>query len=198
MWALFVMLPVGLVPFTYVLSFFFAKEIVAQTVIIFVNLIFAGIGSLVVTLLRFFESTLEAGDLMSSLFKVLPNFCLTEGIYILSEHSNMYNLRNKTDFPISEDIWATDNIGGNVLALGIHFFAGIFLLFVLEGFLIDLLSSCISKIRTRQVPRIPADEVDSDVEAEDKRVGEAKDLSVKVHKFRKVYTTLFGKPFTAV
>lgn len=91
------------------------------------------------------------------------------------------------------------NIGGDLLALGLHFIIGLIVLFMLEAFLIDALDNCIGKIRTRQVARIVPDEVDSDVENEDKRVGEnSQELSVKVHRFRKVYYTLFGKPFTAV
>jgi len=197
-YGVFLLLPVGIVPFTYVLSFFFTKESIAQTVVIFINLIFAGIGSLVVTLLRFFESTLEVGDDLSKAFKIVPNFCLAEGIYILSEHSNMVLIREDTK-PISEDVYALENMGGDLLALGLHFFFGLFVVFIFESFLLEALDSCIGRIRTRQVARVIPEDVDSDVENEDKRVGDApQEFSVKVHRFRKVYYTLFGKPFTAV
>lgn len=48
------MFPVGVIPFTYVSSFLFVSENNAQTITIFVNIVFAGIGAIVIFLIRIF------------------------------------------------------------------------------------------------------------------------------------------------
>ena len=115
-------------------------------------MIFAGIGSLVVTLLRYFETTLDVGDNLSKAFKIIPNYCLTESIYIKNELENLILLRLETK-PVSEDIYANENIGGSIIALISHFFIGLFLLFILEYFLINFLDKIKGKIKTRKVNR---------------------------------------------
>jgi len=56
-WIMFLLYPVGVVPFTYVTSFLFTSENVAQTITIFMHFVFAGIGAIVVYVLRIISST---------------------------------------------------------------------------------------------------------------------------------------------
>jgi hypothetical protein len=46
------MFPIAVVPFTYVSSFLFSSENIAQTVTIFTNFVFSGIGAIAVFILR--------------------------------------------------------------------------------------------------------------------------------------------------
>jgi hypothetical protein len=56
-WAVFLMYPIGVIPFTYATSFAFKNESLAQTVTIFAHFVFAGIGGIVVFVLRIIDST---------------------------------------------------------------------------------------------------------------------------------------------
>lgn len=56
-WILFLLFPIGVVPFTYATSFVFQNENVAQTVTIFLHFVFSGIGGIVVFVLRIIDST---------------------------------------------------------------------------------------------------------------------------------------------
>lgn len=60
--ALFLLFPIGVIPFTYVTSFAFGSENIAQTVTIFAHFVIAGIGAIVTSILRFISSTREVGD----------------------------------------------------------------------------------------------------------------------------------------
>jgi hypothetical protein len=63
-WLLFILYPVGVIPFTYVSSFLFSSENVATNITIFVHFVFGGIGSIIVFILGLLESTWAAGDLL--------------------------------------------------------------------------------------------------------------------------------------
>lgn len=83
-WTVFLMFPVGVIPFTYVSSFLFTNENLAQTATIFTHFVFAGIGGIVVFILRLIESTEEIGDILFWVLKVIPSFCLTNSVMYAS------------------------------------------------------------------------------------------------------------------
>jgi hypothetical protein len=56
-WREFLLYPVGIVPFTYVSSYLFGTESVAQTVTIFFHFVLAGIGAITTYILRLVEQT---------------------------------------------------------------------------------------------------------------------------------------------
>ena len=56
-WILFILYPFGVIPFTYVSSFIFSSELVAQTVTIFIHFVLSGIGGIVVLVLRIIPDT---------------------------------------------------------------------------------------------------------------------------------------------
>jgi hypothetical protein len=130
-WAVFLMYPVGVVPFTYWTSFIFNSENIAQTVTIFAHFVFAGIGGIVVYILRIIESTYVVGDVLNWVLKIIPSFCLTNSIMFASAGDTLVYLRGlpKNDFDVK-------NMGGDILVLGIHFFFGILVVILLEGCLL--------------------------------------------------------------
>lgn len=79
-WILFLLFPIGVIPFTYVTSFMFSSENIAQTVTIFLHFVIAGIGAIVASILRFIDSTFEVGDALVWVFKIVPSYCLTDSI----------------------------------------------------------------------------------------------------------------------
>jgi ATP-binding cassette, subfamily A (ABC1), member 3 len=54
-WRVFLLYPVGIVPFTYVSSYVFNSDTVAQTVTIFFHFVLAGIGAIATLILRVIE-----------------------------------------------------------------------------------------------------------------------------------------------
>ncbi len=56
-WRVFLMYPVGIVPFTYASSFLFTNDTVAQTVTIFLHFVVAGIGAIATFIMRCIDTT---------------------------------------------------------------------------------------------------------------------------------------------
>lgn len=108
----------GVVPFSYATSFIFRSEVVAQTITIFLHFLFAGIGALVVFILRIIPSTQSVGDILDSVFKIVPSYCLTAAIMYDSSKDRLFILRPELKRSSDYDITL---MGGNVLALCLHF-----------------------------------------------------------------------------
>ena len=90
-------------------------------------------------------------------------------------------------------------MGGDLLLLGCHFVFWTAILILIEagGFRCLRNYTC----RKKDIPKPATDLIlDEDVLEEEKRVEETPPnmMNVRVNKFRKVYTTIFGKPFKAV
>jgi len=79
-WILFILFPFAVIPFTYVSSFFFTSENVAQTFTIFLHFIISGIGAIVAGILRLIPSTENDGDILVWVFKIVPSYTLTDAI----------------------------------------------------------------------------------------------------------------------
>lgn len=127
-WVLFLLYPVGVIPFTYVTSFFFSSENIAQTVTIFLHFVFAGIGGIVVYILRVIPATIEVGDLLLWIFKIIPSFCLTNSIMFASSKDVFAKIR--TD--VSNDTFDLVNMGGDILLLMSHFVFWTIVLIIIE------------------------------------------------------------------
>lgn len=189
------MFPLGVIPFTYATSFIFSSENIAQTVTIFMHFVFAGIGGIVVFILRIIESTYEVGDILLWVFKIIPSFCLTNSVMFASSKDRLSLLRPGVP---TED-FALENMGGDLLILGIHFVAWTIFVLLVEIGAFNWLKYLLFCIKRNVPPKQDLD-LDEDVVEEEKRVEETpKDhLKVRVHKFRKVYSALFKPPFLAV
>ncbi len=91
------------------------------------------------------------------------------------------------------------NMGGDAIALVIHFFLWSLVLLIIEQGAFNCLRSYTCNKRNIPIPQDDI-ELDDDVLAEQERVEKATpdEMNIRVNRFRKVYTTLFGKPFLAV
>lgn len=194
-WRVFLMFPVGVIPFTYATSFFFQNENVAQTVTIFMHFVFAGIGAIVVFILRVIPSTYMIGDKLMWFLKIVPSYCLTNSVMFISSKSQLHAQRPT----LNMDNFNINNMGGDLLLLAIHFV-------VWTSFLIMVELGTFSKVyhllpcnRGALKPREDLD-LDEDVIEEEMRVqATSKDeMRVRVNRFRKVYHTAFRKPVCAV
>jgi len=129
-WVMFLLYPVGVIPFSYVTSFLFQTENVAQTITIFMHFVFAGIGAIVVFILKIIDSTKEVGDILGWVFKIVPSFCLTDTIMFDSSKARLFlirpSLKKDSDFDVTL-------IGGNVLLLCVHFVFWLFILLLIEN-----------------------------------------------------------------
>jgi ATP-binding cassette subfamily A (ABC1) protein 3 len=185
-WILFLLYPIGVIPFTYVTSFVFAGENVAQTVTIFAHFVFAGIGGIVVFILRLIDSTRDAGDIMLWVFKIMPSFCLTNSIMFASSRDTIINVRED----LSSDTFDIWNMGGDILALGVHFIFWTIILIIIESSNCSSCKRCPDKLKKNQVPYNKDLNLDEDVIEEEQRVASIspEGMRVRVNGFRKVYT----------
>lgn len=193
-WTLFLMFPIGVVPFTYASSFLFSGENVAQTVTIFLHFVFAGIGGIVVFILRVIDSTYTIGDKLLWVLKVVPSFCLTNSVMWASSGTQLRAARPtlpSANFDIA-------NMGGDLLLCGVHFLVWTVVLLLLETGSLDCLK-CWGR-KQKSVPPRESIELDEDVTEEERRVEATGpgQLKVRVNKFRKVYAGLSGKALVAV
>ena len=154
------------------------------------------------------------GDVLRWVFCAVPSYCVTHGLVFSSTGSILVSTRaNSTDgtgrSTIPSDIWAWYNLKGDAAALIAHFVLGCLIIFIIES---DLFA-CFRKISCRSVPSETEDlELDEDVVAEIERVarqgsegkaggdqeslldsqGQPSTDVIRVHNFRKAYTTLCG------
>ena len=197
-WAMFLLYPVGVIPFTYVFSFLFTSENVAQTITIFMHFVFGGIGSIVVLILRFIESTRDVGDILSWVFKIIPSYCLTEAIAFDSASTRLFLLRPELK---KDSNWDVTLMGGNILVLCLHFIVWGLVVIIIEAGAFNWVTKVINLLgKNRIEPK--SDEqlnLDEDVIEEQERVDNSgTDLKVRVQRFRKVYPSLFRDPVLAV
>ena len=219
-WVLFVLFPFAVVPFSYVTSFLFSSDTVAQICTLFLHFLAGGVMSLTVYTLQLIPQTQQVGDILRWVFCVIPSFCVTHGLVFSANGKILVDTRKNspdgTGRPtIPEDIWAWFNLKGDAAALVGHFVVGCLIIFLIEC---DIFA-CLGKITCRTMPAENEDlELDEDVVAEIERVarqggdgagrGDQEALLndqgqphmdvVRVHGFRKAYTTLCGSPVLAV
>lgn len=154
-WVLFILFPFGVIPFTYAMSFLFSKENTAQTFTIFLHFIFAGIGGIIVFILKLISSTEKVGDLLNWIFKLIPSFCLTNSIMFASSKDILLMARPD----ISSNDFAPSNMGGDVAFNIIHFIIWTILIFILEiGLGNCLRKTCRCKSRIIQKKNLELDE----------------------------------------
>lgn len=178
------MYPVGVIPFTYASSFVFSNDGVGQTVTIFVNLVIAGIGSMVVYILRIIESTYTIGDILTWVLKILPSYCLNNSIVFAAGKSTLRMLRKD----LNVDNFNYQNMGGDLILLGAHFVLWTIVLIALESGVFNCLRTCCTKRGSDLIPNTDL-ELDDDVVAEEQRVAShtPEQMNIRVQNFRKVY-----------
>ena len=168
-WVMFLLYPVGVVPFSYVTSFLFSTENVAQSTTIFLHFVFAGIGAIVVFVLKIIESTKKAGDILGWVFKIVPSFCLTDTVMFDSSKARLYLLRPEL---IKDSDFDITLLGGNVLFLCMHFVVWMFVLLLIENGFFDCFGRMINVLKKNKIPPKKEEELnrDDDVLEEEERV----------------------------
>jgi len=193
---LFLLYPLGIVPFTYVTSFVFNNENVAQTVTIFLHFAFAGIGAIATMILRIIQSTWHIGDRLHWALKICPSFSLTYPIMFQASKDRLYQARpdlEKSDMSI-------DFVGGDIAVMAGHFGFWLIVLVLIEVGT----CSCLSKVpllcKKNRIQKKEDLELDEDVVNEENRVITEPNTNkpVVVQSFRKVYPSVFRKPVVAV
>jgi ATP-binding cassette subfamily A (ABC1) protein 3 len=198
-WVMFLLYPFGVIPFSYVTSFLFSTENVAQSFTIFFHFVFAAFGPILIFILKIIDSTLEVGIILRWVFKIVPSFCLTDTILYDSSKTRLFlirpQLKKDSDFDMTL-------LGGNILLLCMHFLIWIFMLLLIENGVFNCFAQMINILRKNRIAPKKEEELDQDEDVimEEKRVNYIKpeELKIRVSKFRKVYPSLFRKPALAV
>jgi ABC-type multidrug transport system fused ATPase/permease subunit len=185
------------VPFTYVMSFLFTTENVAQTITIFLHFVFAGIGAIVVFVLQLIESTRDVGDILKWVLRITPSYCLTSTIMFDSGKQRLLLLRPELR---RDSDWDIDLQGGNVLVMMVHFGFWLIVLALIEMGAFNWVLRLINLMPKNRIPPKPVGSLylDEDVAEEEARIVREKGLKVRVDRFRKVYPGLFRDPVQAV
>jgi hypothetical protein len=77
-----VLLPFGLLPFTYVLSFIFTAESAASSLTVFLHILVLGIlASIIFTLRVAIPDTMNDGDEMHKWFKLIPTYMIGSAMF---------------------------------------------------------------------------------------------------------------------
>jgi len=144
-WVLLILYPIAIVPFTYVTSFLFTGDTVAQIMTLFIHFAMGGIMPIVIFVLQNIPSTADLGDSMRWWFTPIPTFCVGEGI-IFSSTVTLLNI-SRTGLiaagfdvqPVDTNVYALTNLTGNYL---IMISTGIFCTLLLGIIEADIFQTC--------------------------------------------------------
>ena len=167
MWRVFLLYPLGIVPFTYATSFLFTSDHVAQTVTIFLHFAFGGIGAITTFILRCIDSTFTVGDRLHNWLKIIPSFCLTNSIMFSSSKDRLYSVRPD----LRADDLDLSLIGGDMLGLGMHCVGWCLVLIAIEAGAFTWLGKTLILMSKNRIEPKEGLELDEDVRAEEVRVG---------------------------
>lgn len=92
-WLLLLLYPLAIVPFTYVTSFAFTNDTVAQIMTIFLHFLFGAIAPIVVISLQSIESTASTGDALRYAFTIVPTYCVGHGLIVSPTATSLSQLR---------------------------------------------------------------------------------------------------------
>lgn len=148
------------------MSFLFSSENVGQTITIFLHFVIAGIGAIVVFILKIIKSTQEVGDALSWVFKIIPSYCLTETIMYDSAKTRLFLVRPELKKDTDWDLYLA---GGNVLVMCLHFIFWILVMIAIENGAFNWTGRIMGKLGKNRIPRKPIEELalDEDVLEED-------------------------------
>ncbi|CDW85159.1 abc transporter family protein [Stylonychia lemnae] len=195
-WVLFLIYPLGVIPFSYFTSQFFASENFCQTLTIFVHFVIAGIGGIIAGALRIIEDAYDIGDKLVWAFKIIPSYCLTDSIAYQSLKPQLFQLRPNL---IKDDL-DFEAVGGDIAIMLVHAGLWTILLILSEAGAFNFILRCFERIQRRNVPALKELNQDDDVIEEENRVEKISPnlLKVRVNKFRKVYSQGFSRGSVAV
>lgn len=149
-WILYMLLPLAMVPFTYVTSFLFEKDSNAQIITLLLNYFVCDVMAFLVFVLQFIPQTFKLGGILRWALCIFPSYCVINGL-LWSSNGQVVLLIRKTnpDFPqLSDNIWALENMGGDALILCLHFVIDSLILVAIEMNLF----SCLKGLSSQAVP----------------------------------------------
>lgn len=134
-----VLLPFGLLPFTYVLSFIFTAESAASSLTVFLHILVLGIlASIIFTLRVAIPDTMNDGDEMHKYFKLIPTYMIGSAMYCDRQCKELSDIRKSPYIDATEtdpDKWAFENLTLDSLMMLFHLiFWTIILIFIEKGF----------------------------------------------------------------
>eukprot|EP00931_Biecheleriopsis_adriatica_P003540 TRINITY_DN105341_c0_g1_i1.p1 TRINITY_DN105341_c0_g1~~TRINITY_DN105341_c0_g1_i1.p1 ORF type:complete len:884 (+),score=199.22 TRINITY_DN105341_c0_g1_i1:354-2654(+) len=201
LWASFVtFLGYGLAigPFSYMLSFLFAKHTTAQVISLVINFLTGLLLMLTSYILNLIDSTKEVNDSLMWIYRLFPGFCLGHGLFEICTNSLAASTIGM-DYEV--DLLGWDVAGKDVLYLFLSapcfFVATVLLDYVAHS---PLAAAGRHLDPNGQQGTGPEEEEDNDVRAEAERVssGAADGDVIRLSALRKVYRTPEGKPKVAV
>lgn len=103
------------VGFSYTISFLFDEHSTAQNVVMLANFITGFLLVLVVFILGIVPSTEGIATVLSYIFRIIPSYCLGDGIINLALHQVKQSLNN------SDSAWSLDIVGYDIIYMAIEF-----------------------------------------------------------------------------
>ena len=86
--------PISIVPLTYVTSFFFTSDTVAQIITLFVHFLLGGIMPLAIYFLQVIPDTASLGDSMRYWFTFVPTYDTSGGLVFSATYESLAQIRN--------------------------------------------------------------------------------------------------------
>lgn len=137
-WLLMIIYCFTIVPFTYAMSFLFTKENVAQTFTLLFHFFISVAFTVIVSVLRSYDSTRNVGKVIQWIFRIVPSFALADGVNTIC-YKDLYAML-ENDTPDSDLSFSV--AGGNVLFLLILFPISILMIMFFESSCSKSLFSC--------------------------------------------------------
>ena len=189
---LYLVFPFAIVPFTYVTSFMFKSDNMAQTVTMFVHFFIIAVSGTTVYFIRATPASEFGGDIINFVMKAVPSYPLSNGVYCDSQCYNLDVLRDNTDFgngmEISPDPMHISNIPLDLIAMAAHFIFWLLVLILIE------LNVCKCRGLTPKKRDLEPRSLDSDVIEESHDCVKRVDSPIQLVDFQKIYRTYARNP----
>jgi len=117
-------------------------------------------------ILRMIESTYLIGDRLHIWLKIVPSFCLTNSIMFEASKDRLFTARPD----LKDDDLSLSFIGGEMLALGVHFGFWTLILILIESGLFNFILKIPLLLPKNRIPPKNLQDIDDDVELEQSRV----------------------------
>ena len=132
-------------------------------------------GSTLVFFLRFIKEWERIGDFLNQFMKVLPPYTLGQSIYFDASQGDLVEYRDRTlgeGDTLNPEWWRPENVTGDLISLGAHFFFWSFMLLLIEMGLYSKIKDFQVEWMKQTFPAKQFFEVDPDVAEEARKVND--------------------------
>ena len=122
-WVIFLLLPLGVLPFTYFTTYLFNSSSSASTFTMFLHILTVGILTTTIYTLRLVPVTMDTGDKMHEWFRVIPTYMLGSSIYCDTQCQGLSDARKSPlaeGDPLEPEVWAMSNLSMDVIMMFVH------------------------------------------------------------------------------